>query len=688
MPSYNIVTDFGATGGGTTNDAPAFGSFNSAAAGAGSQVILTIPNGIYSFQNQAALHCFSGIKNLLVIGGGMTTTILRNDIDQAYFLGGNGLSGAPGNSARVMTVAAGASSVTLKTVSDAAKFTVGLYVVVSGLDLQGIWMGGFGVPQNWHFFERKKVIAIDAVAGVVTFDSPLKYYYSAAWPNYDDGRNGGVDQGGPASIFALDATWDTDIEYRDIEFNNFQNATFANGRNILFTRCRWPDPFGLQPSQNDIVTFDACDQSTNTMEVDKLIGKLVMKNGNIIHQIDFQSSSVEEWDLDASTVVHQVTGTPKKTVITRGSDVTGFQIGASSYGASVGPFIASDSTFHDFAVRSNGSAGYGGNFNQSYAISGNIVTASVGATVSSAVDDGSGGARLVVDNTASILSGKDYFFSSNPPARRYDGFLTMTVVDATHIDVKNVDGTSIPFTGAATGAIGGAQPWAVPGAFATFSLPNGTMTPYNKIVDVSLVGNFVQITFAATVPTNATGLTLHPAASVTVTKCVGCDDIVSLSAAPPGLPLYSWQRRTYTGVIGLTAQTPFVLWGYPKTFTFDVPHSYAGAGALAFHLSQFDNYPVELADGSLATYAAVIDMKQGNRTVVVTPATNSDGVDSGIVLPAGGPWFYRNSNSGPQFWPTDISGIDPSVSIAVTLQTDQGVGSPAGPTTAMRIRLH
>src|SRR5262249_52530082 len=77
-PTYvarNIVSDFGATCNGSTDDSAAFAAFNAWATTQALQVQLTIPFGATcTFLTNTGSNWTNGIKNLLVIGYGATIT--------------------------------------------------------------------------------------------------------------------------------------------------------------------------------------------------------------------------------------------------------------------------------------------------------------------------------------------------------------------------------------------------------------------------------------------------------------------------------------------------------------------------------------------------------------------------------------------------------------------------------------
>jgi hypothetical protein len=140
-----------------------------------------------------------------------------------FFLGGFGQFGDNAHSARLATVAAGANIVTLLTPTRASLFRVGNWVLITGLDMMG-----YGYPTNAAFFEYVQITAINPNTGAITFATPLRNGYKSTWPLYNAGNAFQTDQGGPATFFALDPSWNTQVEYRGLTISH-AGQTYANG---------------------------------------------------------------------------------------------------------------------------------------------------------------------------------------------------------------------------------------------------------------------------------------------------------------------------------------------------------------------------------------------------------------------------------------------------------------------------
>lgn len=339
-----------------TDDAPAFTTFNTwalANQGSDKQVVLTVPSGKTCWFGSSTT-MFRGINNLIVEGTGATFSSADGS---SYALGAGlwnistggggvcqrGLAATGGCSARIQTVSAGASTVTLTAASYAAgyisRFSVGKWVMIGGMDQQGLWNSPYGFPQNLRYFEWRQVTAICNNTGpctgsaTVTFDQPLTNSYLDTWPQWNAGGTLEADQGGPAAIFAMSDQWNTTQEYRGLTLTQsgqiYNNGRFITYRNMTVTgtggNC------GPVPSQNVTWSDYNSNWSTCVMETDKLVGTMTI-DGSTLSRIDFQSSSTDQFTL-ANATVTTIFGTPTRTTISDTSIQT-FRPGAFNYGAS------------------------------------------------------------------------------------------------------------------------------------------------------------------------------------------------------------------------------------------------------------------------------------------------------------------------------------------------------------------
>ncbi len=333
--TYNIVSDFGATCDGSADDAAAFASFNTTALAwqtghPSDDIELDTPaSATCEFKSLAGNNFAKGIKLLLVksLGTGATRGHWSDGgIGDFPFLAGQGEVQDNTHSARFQTVAAGSSAVTLVTIGDASRFTAGNWAMVAGIDMQG-----FGFPANPGIFEYRKVLSI--VGGVITFTAPLQNAYKSTWPIYNAGSPFSQDLGGPGTLYALDPSWDTEVEYRNLIFDP-TGQMYAVGRSVTFTNVDTPNG-ALIPTQNSVWTMTGGDVSASNVEVDKTVETINWIN-TPVRSIDFQSTSIGTFNMSGTTVGTYFHGTPNSATTITSSTIHDLEIGAWGYGVTQG----------------------------------------------------------------------------------------------------------------------------------------------------------------------------------------------------------------------------------------------------------------------------------------------------------------------------------------------------------------
>lgn len=668
--SKDIVKDFRAICDGKTDAAPAFAAFNQWAVTQTAMVQLTIPSGsVCAFTGKAGKWWAKGIKNLLVIGYGATLTNNGNS-DPGFFLGGRGQFQDNRHSARLATVAAGASKVQLLTPAQASMFTAGSYALITGFDLQGVWQAPYGYPSNPHWFEYVKVMSVDAAAGTVTFSTPLKNTYKSTWPNYNSGSQFEVDSGGPATLYALDPSWDTQVEYRGLTISQDKIQTYANGRSVTYRDVKFTGPLCAVPTQNLLWQAINTDMSNCKMEVDKLITSMVFDRVTI-REINFQSSSTDLLTISNSSITAFLIGTPKKTVITN-TKIADFRPGAYAYGRS-DEVACTNCVVSKFTAGGLLETGFGINPVQvSYSMSNGIISFPNGTAILGATNNGAGKVRLTVASTKGLASNNRVNISSvSGTYEANGGNRLITVVDATHIDLPEVTFVNAYKSGGFVGLY--APRWAVPGTNLLWVGAHGT-GPIFKVLDVTQDQNFTYIRtdFAGGFPAYAgakIAIRVHPAPKFTCSNCSGNDDVVDLNNAPPGAPLFSYSKRTYSASAG-TAPAPKVnMWGKLTAAKFNVTTPYSGSGALQFNLSAFNNWPTVTGQGALSNFGPGINMgSAGLRTVTATGVTGMQTQDK-LGVPPNPTTLLGTAHSGPAF----NAATGSSAQITVELISDQGI---------------
>lgn len=367
-----------------TDDAPMFMRFNKwaiATQGTG-QIVLSVPKGAncwfgsnnWSANVNLGNAWAAGIRNLLVEGAGATI----NSVGGAGFrLGGRGvcqagLDSAKGCSARIETVQAGATRITLTPSSLVAghisRFPVGKWLMLGGLDTQGQWKSPYGFPPNQTIFEWRQVTGADVVAGVIDLDRPLSNAYLSTWPNYNQGNNFEADNGGPATIWAVDDSWNTTIEYRGLTINQ-EGQTYSEARHITYRGVTFGGGHGGIPTQNETWSAIGSNFADVNMETDKLIGTMTM-DGVTVRQIKFQSSSTDRLIMKNSVVTKMLDGTAKRAEISD-SQFGVLKLGAYAYGVASGPVVCTRCAVESF--------GFYGGFVQNehlpeYSMSGGVIS--------------------------------------------------------------------------------------------------------------------------------------------------------------------------------------------------------------------------------------------------------------------------------------------------------------------------
>lgn len=338
----NIVSDYGATSGGSgtaAGDYTAFKAFRDWAVEETDWVGLVLPPTPGSYYGTQGSYAAAG-------GGGWPLAISNTPffgipklIVMGYGASMNGLSASAvpnGNTHRadIASVSAGSYSVTLLDVDDAALFSVGAMVLLAGLDLQG-----FGYPPNSHFNEWHRIAAINGA--IVTFDRAIRYSYDANWPRYDAGSAfelGGI--GAPAIVRTLPA-WDCEHLIYGLTSYNPGGQTYYFVRKSYLFDCKSDDNGFILGASEDMKIVNM-DHTASNMEVDKLTTKaLIGEYGPSNRSIQIQSSSVDELIIRGGT--RTISGTARHTIID-GATAPEIRLGPLAYG------ISDEITIRDSAV--------------------------------------------------------------------------------------------------------------------------------------------------------------------------------------------------------------------------------------------------------------------------------------------------------------------------------------------------
>lgn len=710
----NIVTDYAADDTGATSVTPKF-YVNLKADMAGQDCNLTIPdNGVghrtYKFLSTGGAPWATGHTSLNVTatGASLTTEVVLGPNNLTPH---SGIDDAAGISARIQSVSAGATSITLTTASASAghisRAVIGRWMMISGFPIQGVFQGAYGFPPNNQFNDH--VLITNIVGDTISFTPALQNSYSSAWPEFTRGdRTFEIDGAGPATAYFMHADWGAPISYTG---GTYTNADLINcqGRDMTFTGITC-DNFPVYPSLNQ--TFRLY---TSTLAVQVEADKnndLVDIQGGTHQQWWWQSSSTRLFTMSGVTITGALNGTPRNAVIDNCSMV-GLNIGPTSYGRG-----------ETFTIRNN-----------------SVITGTIGGGITETGPTGSGGMHTCITSMASGLI-----------------TIPMSVGDiATRTFVPDASGRNVNFWLGNNGPIGSfrvlsvtADSW--PAADNQTSTTNVTMADGSKSLAVSssifssgdvgkciLIPNsingggtmatfitgftdaqhvtvynacslsggisassrnlqwgtcnvYIQTDQPGGLPTstlyNSSGLKIQtaPARSVTFeSSCSGSAHVLDLrQTAAQGRPLWSYTKRTYDGSTGATGATAVKMVGNITSIKVNVTTPYTGASSLNMGFSQFDNMPVVVA-GAYTTYGPRFDLKApGERTIMVGSTVNKQTNDFNLDISAA--MFIGTTYQASMS--RDISAESSSLwpSFTIEIITDQGIAADVASGSA-RVRL-
>jgi hypothetical protein len=677
---------------GVTNNAGAFNKWDKGTTtNANGQLIEMVVSGVCNFTTGNA-PTFTGLKKARLMGYGAT---LRSNNNQPALgaAGGvtpagichKGLSDPKGCSARVASASAGATSVTLLDTSLCSRFTAGRWAVVTGFDIQGAFNAPYGYPPNPHFFDFVRIGATTncASAGQITLGSALKHSYLSTWPQFNTGNAVEADQGGPATIYALDPNWGGAVDIRGVTIDSSHQSIYQ-GRSVTLRDVTMTGGNCIIPSQNE--TFEMIN-STGTncaIEVDKIIDRLIYR-GTTLRRLMFQSSSTNLLEWDGGSLILDLNGTPKVANI---SNLTTpiVRLGPYAYGTATSATCSNCAISNEitgFGIVEKGPGDVGAN--QFYSVKRGVFSYPNAVNVTGFADNGSGKVRLTVPSTTGwvtgAVAGKSGLFAKC--AVSCVGGVVITVVDGTTIDLLGKNFADYRWTGGGFLYNSAEQVrWAVPG---TNVLPVAFLGPGAPAFQVTgVTQDNAGVHIATTLPGGYPVMPLNggqvsnilvQAPKWTCTNCTGNVQMTQdFARAPPGRPLFSYANRTWTNDTSLSA---IKLWGRVTRFKINVTQAYTGAtNPMRFNLSGFAYPPNTTA---LRGWNALIDLRTaGLRQITPTgvtcdmgrgPVAGGCGADSGLALSDPASFFAQALNlSKPNGSPTDQPW-----SMSAEFITDQGV---------------
>lgn len=265
---------------GATNIA-AVSAFNTAYAALSGRTRLYVPPGVYNGSTSFNFANTVGVagSQLLIDAYGVTFTA-PTDGSLNGWANNAGIGTDGTKEARIVTVLAGASTVTLVTSGQTSRFSVNQWCLVSGINMQGA-----GDPPNLGIFEYKKIQSIGT--GTLTFTEPLVNSYEDTWPLYTAGR------GGPATVYPMQGFWDQEVECRGATFTDNGNLVYGKTRVAQFTDVTFAT-YGPCPTVNLLFRSLRCTAiGFGGIEIDKCINRIEFIDSTL-RAVDFQSASINE----------------------------------------------------------------------------------------------------------------------------------------------------------------------------------------------------------------------------------------------------------------------------------------------------------------------------------------------------------------------------------------------------------
>lgn len=675
-----------ATCNGVADDRTAFNSFNTWAQASstntnGLLLELYVPSGKlcrWTTGNVNVNLVMTGIRNGRISAYGAT---FQNPTGNGFRLGPasqpggicqKGLTDPAGCSARINTVLAGATSVTITNTSYCSRFVTGRWLAVTGFDLQGGYQSVFGEPPNPHFLEFVQIgsTVSCAATGVIQLVTPLVNSYLSTWPEFSAGGATGSDKGGPATIYALVSDWGGSVDIRGLTIDSSGNQTIVHGKSVTLRDVTMTGSDCVIPSQNDTFTMINSTGTNCTIEVDKIINTITYSN-TTLRRVSFQSSSTNTLNWDGGSLSLDLNGTPKVANISNLTTPT-IRLGPYAYGTPISATCTNcviTDQISAFGVQEKGGPGDPG-ANIFYTVSGGVFSYPLVVNVTNLTSNGSGKVRLTVGDTTGWKTGtrvtrNSLFSACSAPSPCSNPAVLLTVVDGTTIDLPDYNFADVTWSGAGSLSNSAEQErWAIPGTNVTALGGTGPSLPFFQVNSVAISGNFVSIATTLpggypTVPLSSGKSNLQVTApSWTCTNCSGNAQALDFSGAPPNIPFASYSKRSYTNS---TALVNSPLWGKVTTIKINVTQAYTGStNPMRFNPSAVTVIPA----GTTSNWNVNINLRQaGLRTITPAGVTCDTGGgpvvggctgDGTLTLPDPNTFFSGNLNlAKPDGSPTD-----------------------------------
>ena len=719
----NIVTDYAADSTGVTNAAPKFYS-NLKPDMAGQDCTLTIPAGTYRMGSHTnGFYWSTGMTSLTVNGTG--ASLVQDVADSggvalgALNMGQVGIDDAAGKSARVQTVSAGATSVTLTTASASAghisRATVGNWMAVASWDIQGLFQSAYGWPPNHHFIDFVQITSI--VGDTINFaGQPLLHTHSSQWPELNRGSAFEGDNGGPATVYFLNADFGNTKVINGLTVTN-DNLIKCEGLDFTFNG-GVSTSYPIYPSVNKTFRAIGHDASAaQSVEHDKYIDTCIVQGGSYT-QWECQSSSTRLLTFDGISFSSNLNGTVRNTVVNNCTIANALNIGPTRYGrgetfsatnTSIGGAISgglslynsgSDPQITDMCTMVNG-----------------LITAPLcqGTTLLNAMPpDPSGRTRLfwvngpkyfgsfgilsvtadtwpAVDNQT-VVTNVTCTSGSNSITISTNSFVAGDVRKVLIIPGAGAGGQSLKtmITGVAAFSAGTQVITVLDNAGTSLVASSKTIQwgTCNAYIQTDQSGGFPSQ--ASFYPTGRLSLFAPPARYVSFDNCTGSALAVDLSqAAARNRPLWSYTKRTYDGTtFGVTAPD-LTIYGNVVSIKINVTKAYTGVqGTFNVGFSQFDNLAVAVNKTSMSTYGPRVNLKiTGERVITVGSTTGAQSGDSGLDISSPSWIASAMKISTNQDITGESSALWPSFTVEIITDQEMPPAIPAA-VAPLRLRLH
>lgn len=737
----NIVSDYGAAGDGVSDDGPEF-CLNLNTDLQGQDCTLIVPAGSYLFNSYGggSRNPFTGSTSLTMTatGAALLEGASASPTLGVYSIAQKGIDETTGNanawprwpttgghSARILSVSAGANSVTLDAVSSAAghisRAVVGAWMLVSGFDTQGLFQGAYGYPPNGHFYDYVQITAVDTTNKIIAFTPALTESYSALWPEFNRGSANEPDSGGPATVYFMHPDWGTTI---DITGGTYKNANLIGCSGKDFTIRGANHSLGglpVFPTMNKYWRGYSLDTSgAGIMELDKYAENITLDGGTHTG-FHTQNSSLKNVAISNLTVNANVNGTGRRTTIDNcviGGNLT---VGCDGYG-SAETFVCRNTSVAGSILgtttRDNGISGEG--IQSAWSMADGLITIPMSYNSSLGrmfVPDPYGRNVLIFKSNSGRVIDTFQVLSVTgdrwPAADNQTSTTNVTTVDTS----KTVTVSANLFTAADIGKVilipggsvattnlkthitgvsafsGGAQDITV------YAAASRSQSAVSQTIQWGTCNMYVRTNKSGGLPDSSLYIgggsgvlicDIPPVRTATFENVTGSATALDLSqSAARNRPLWSYTKRTFDGTEKTNTYPDINIYGTVVSIKINVLTAYTGVRpTLNVGFTQFDNMSV-VTNGALVTYAPRINLKQTGERIItpsgVTGAWAGANPDTGLSL--GGTTILPNIYA-PRV-SQDITGESASVYPSYTIEiiTDQGFYTGPTAVTPLRLRL-